>query len=149
MDFRIKKATAARIAKVQHIPTYREMLKARGSSVAGRIMLDKEALARSLVYNLLDFYSEEEIIAQTTPQNTRGAVVASVASRTTEAVQSIKKKILRPRNIQPSHGRTWTTLLSVLRTAYTRTASTVTELWQGLSKRLRELWSSIVKHLQR
>ena len=149
MDFRIKKATAARIAKVQHIPTYREMLKARGSSVAGRIMLDKEALARSLVYNLLDFYTEEQIIAQTTPQNTRGAVVASVASRTTEAVQSIKKKILKLRNTRPSHGPIWTTLWSVLRTAYTRTASTVTALWRGLSRRLRELWSSIATRWRR
>lgn len=146
MDFRIKKATAARIAKVQHIPTYREMLKARGSSVASRIMLDKEALARSLVYNLLDFYTEEQIL--TASSGTPAAAPLPPAA-TASSPRSIKKKILRPRNIQPSHGRTWTTLLSVLRTAYTRTASTATELWQGLSKRLRELWSSIVKHLQR
>ena len=145
MDFRIKKATAARIAKVQHIPTYREMLKARGSSVASRIMLDKEALARSLVYNLLDFYTEEQIL--TASSGTPAAPLPPAA--TASSPRSIKKKILRPRNIQPSHGRTWTTLLSGLRTAYTRTASTVTELWQRLSKRLRELWSSIVKHLQR
>lgn len=145
MDFRIKKATAARIAKVQHIPTYREMLKARGSSVASRIMLDKEALARSLVYNLLDFYTEEQIL--TASSGTPAAPLPPAA--TASSPRSIKKKILRPRNIQPSHGRTWTTLLSVLRTAYTRTVSTVTGLWQRLSKRLRELWSSIVKHLQR
>lgn len=145
MDFRIKKATAARIAKVQHIPTYREMLKARGSSVASRIMLDKEALARSLVYNLLDFYTEEQILTASSGTPAAPLPPASTAS----SPRSIKKKILRPRNIQPSHGRTWTTLLSVLRTAYTRTVSTVTGLWQRLSKRLRELWSSIVKHLQR
>ena len=145
MDFRIKKATAARIAKVQHIPTYREMLKARGSSVASRIMLDKEALARSLVYNLLDFYTEEQIL--TASSGTPAAPLPPAA--TASSPRSIKKKILRPRNIQPSHGRTWTTLLSVLQTAYTRTVSTVTGLWQRLSKRLRELWSSIVKHLQR
>lgn len=145
MDFRQKKATAARIAKVQHIQTYRDMLKARGSSVAGRIMLDKEALARSLVYNLLDFYTEEQIHAATASQSP----AMTIPQATAATVQSIKKKILRPRNIQPSHGRTWTTLLSVLRTAYTRTVSTATGLWQRLSKRLRELWSSIVKHLQR
>lgn len=145
MDFRQKKATAARIAKVQHIQTYRDMLKARGSSVAGRIMLDKEALARSLVYNLLDFYTEEQIHAATVSQSP----AMTIPQATAATVQSIKKKIQRLRNILPSPGRIWTTLWSVLRTAYTRTASTVTALWQSLRGRLRELWSSTVKHLRR
>ena len=145
MDFRQKKATAARIAKVQHIRTYRDMLKARGSSVAGRIMLDKEALARSLVYNLLDFYTEEQIHAATASQSP----AMTIPQATAATVQSIKKKIQRLRNILPSPGRIWTTLWSVLRTAYTRTASTVTALWQSLRGRLRELWSSTVKHLRR
>ena len=145
MDFRQKKATAARIAKVQHIQTYRDMLKARGSSVAGRIMLDKEALARSLVYNLLDFYTEEQIHAATASQSP----AMTIPQATAATVQSIKKKIHRLRNILPSPGRIWTTLWSVLRTAYTRTASTVTALWQSLRGRLRELWSSTAKHLGR
>ena len=145
MDFRQKKAPAARIAKVQHIQTYRDMLKARGSSVAGRIMLDKEALARSLVYNLLDFYTEEQIHAATASQSP----AMTIPQATAATVQSIKKKIQRLRNILPSPGRIWTTLWSVLRTAYTRTASTVTALWQSLRGRLRELWSSTVKHLRR
>ena len=145
MDFRQKKATAARIAKVQHIQTYRDMLKARGSSVAGRIMLDKEALARSLVYNLLDFYTEEQIHAATASQSP----AMTIPQATAATVQSIKKKIQRLRNILPSPGRIWTTLWSVLRTAYTRTASTVTALWQNLRERLREVWSSTVKHLRR
>lgn len=145
MDFRQKKATAARIAKVQHIQTYRDMLKARGSSVAGRIMLDKEALARSLVYNLLDFYTEEQIHAATASQSP----AMTIPQATAATVQSIKKKIQRLRNILPSPGRIWTTLWSVLRTAYTRTASTVTALWQSLRGRLRELWSSTVKHFRR
>ena len=145
MDFRQKKATAARIAKVQHIQTYRDMLKARGSSVAGRIMLDKEALARSLVYNLLDFYTEEQIHAATASQSP----AMTIPQATAATVQSIKKKIQRLRNILPSPGRIWTTLWSVLRTAYTRTASTVTALWQSLRGRLRELWSLTVKHLRR
>ena len=88
MDFRQKKATAARIAKVQHIQTYRDMLKARGSSVAGRIMLDKEALARSLVYNLLDFYTEEQIHAATASQSP----AMTIPQATAATVQSIKKK---------------------------------------------------------
>lgn len=145
MDFRQKKATAARIAKVQHIQTYRDMLKARGSSVAGRIMLDKEALARSLVYNLLDFYTEDQIHAATASQSP----AMTIPQATAATVQSIKKKIQRLRNILPSPGRIWTTLWSVLRTAYTRTASTVTALWQSLRGRLRELWSSTVKYLRR
>ena len=145
MDFRQKKATAARIAKVQHIQTYRDMLKARGSSVAGRIMLDKEALARSLVYNLLDFYTEEQIHAATASQSP----AMTIPQATAATVQSIKKKIQRLRNILPSPGRIWTTLWSVLRTAYTRTASTVTALWQSLRGRLRELWSSTAKYLRR
>lgn len=145
MDFRQKKATAARIAKVQHIQTYRDMLKARGSSVAGRIMLDKEALARSLVYNLLDFYTEEQILAATASQSP----AMTIPKATAATVSSIKKKIQRLRNILPSPGRIWTTLWSVLRTAYTRTASTVTALWQSLRGRLRELWSSTVKYLRR
>ena len=145
MDFRQKKATAARIAKVQHIQTYRDMLKARGSSVAGRIMLDKEALARSLVYNLLDFYTEDQIHAATASQSP----AMTIPQATAATVQSIKKKIQRLRNILPSPGRIWTTLWSVLRTAYTRTASTVTALWQSLRGRLRELWSLTVKHLRR
>lgn len=145
MDFRQKKATAAHIAKVQHIQTYRDMLKARGSSVAGRIMLDKEALARSLVYNLLDFYTEEQIHAATASQSP----AMTIPQATAATVQSIKKKIQRLRNILPSPGRIWTTLWSALRTAYTRTASTVTALWQSLRGRLRELWSSTVKYLRR
>lgn len=145
MDFRQKKATAARIAKVQHIQTYRDMLKTRGSSVAGRIMLDKEALARSLVYNLLDFYTEDQIHAATASQSP----AMTIPQATAATVQSIKKKIQRLRNILPSPGRIWTTLWSALRTAYTRTASTVTALWQSLRGRLRELWSSTVKHFRR
>lgn len=145
MDFRQKKATAARIAKVQHIQTYRDMLKARGSSVAGRIMLDKEALARSLVYNLLDFYTEEQIHAATASQSP----AMTIPQATAATVQSIKKKNQRLRNILPSPGRIWTTLWSVLRTAYTRTASTVTALWQSLRGRLRELWSSTAKYFRR
>ena len=108
-------------------------------------MLDKEALARSLVYNLLDFYTEEQIHAATASQSP----AMTIPQATAATVQSIKKKIQRLRNILPSPGRIWTTLWSVLRTAYTRTASTVTALWQSLRGRLRELWSSIVKHLRR
>lgn len=145
MDFRVKKEIARRIAKVQHIPTYRELLKARGSSDAGKIMLDKEALARSLVYNLLDFYTEEQILAacRTAPA---GVLQQPIVA---ETVRSVKKKIQRLKNILQSHGPIWTTLWSALRTAYTRTASTVTALWRRLKERLKGLMSSTVKHFPR
>lgn len=146
MDFRKKKEIARRIAKVQHIPTYREMLRARGSMDAGRVMPDKTALARSLVYNLLDFYTEEQILAtvSTTPAEAPHQPAAAPAGS-----RSSKKKIQRLKNILPSHGRIWTTLWSGLQTAYTRTASTATALWRRLKETLKGLMSSIVKHLPR
>lgn len=128
MNFRQKKDTARRIAKVQHIPIYRNLLKARGSSDADRIMLDKEALARSLVYNLLDFYSEDQILAATSV-----APSAAVPAEGT-ATRRIKKKIQRLKNIRPLPGRILTTLLSALQTAYTRIVSTVSALWQRLRR---------------
>lgn len=145
MNFRQKKDTARRIAKVQNIPTYRELLKARGSSDAGRVMLDKEALARSLVYNLLDFYSEEQILAATSSRPSGVSPKTPVVA----VGRSVKKKILRPKNTLPSPGRIWTTLWSGLRTAYTLTASTATGLWQSLRKRLQKLADWIMKHFRR
>lgn len=128
MNFRQKKDTARRIAKVQHIPIYRNLLKARGSSDADRIMLDKEALARSLVYNLLDFYSEDQILAAAS------VTPAAAASAEGTATRRIKKKIQRLKNIRPLPGRILTTLLSALQTAYTRIVSTVSALWQRLRR---------------
>lgn len=128
MNFRQKKDTARRIAKVQHIPIYRNLLKARGSSDADRIMLDKEALARSLVYNLLDFYSEDQILAATSVAPSAAAPAEGTATR------RIKKKIQRLKNIRPLPGRILTTLLSALQTAYTRIVSTVSALWQRLRR---------------
>ena len=146
MNFREKKDISRRIAKVQHIPTYRSLLKARGSSEAGRIILDKDALARSLVYNLLDFYTEEQILAAC---SSASSGIPS-ENRTPVAVgQRIKKKIQRLKNTLPSLGRIWTILWSALRTAYTLTASTASALWRRLRERLRGLMSSIVKHLPR
>ena len=51
------------------------MLKPHRASAAGRIMQDRQALAESLVYNLLDFYTEEQLTATSsalvTPQMRR------------------------------------------------------------------------------
>lgn len=146
MNFREKKDTARRIAKVQHIQTYRDLLKARGSSAAGRIILDKEALAQSLVYHLLDYYTEEQILAAL--PGTRAAA-STLPAAIASTVQSVKKKIQRLKNILQSPGPTWTTLWSGLRTAYTRIASTATAFWQRLKERLQRLLSSTVKLFRR
>ena len=155
-NFRQKKEIARRIAKAEHIPAYRQMLKERGSSDHSRIMSDKEALARSLVYNLLDYLTEEQIIAQSSPQYTRSwqgdtlpSLASSIANKATEVVRNIKKKVQNVRNTLASRGLTWTTLWSGLQTAYTQTVSTVTALWQRLKETLHRLLSWMLTHLQR
>lgn len=150
-NFRQKKEIARRIAKAEHIPAYRQMLKERGSSDHSRIMSDKEALARSLVYNLLDYLTEEQILAQSSPPRSwqGDSLASSIASKATEVVRNIKKKVQNVRNTLASHGITWTTLLSGLRTAYTQTASTVTALWQRLKETLNRLLNWMLTSLQR
>lgn len=146
MDFRQKKDISRRIAKVQHIPTYRDLLRSRGSSDANKIIINKEELARSLVYNLLDFYSEEQILAYTSSRSSGASILEAPVAH---VVRSIKKKIQRLKNILPSPGKIWTTLWSGLRTAYTLTVSTATGLWQNLKERLLMLSDWIMKHLRR
>jgi len=89
MDFRQKKDISRRIAKVQHIPTYRDLLRSRGSSDANKIIINKEELARSLVYNLLDFYSEEQILAYTSSRSSGASILEAPVAH---VVRSIKKK---------------------------------------------------------
>lgn len=146
MDFRQKKDISRRIAKVQHIPAYRDLLHSQGSPDANRIIINKEELARSLVYNLLDFYSEEQILAYTSSRPSGASILETPVAH---VVRSIKKKIQRLKNILPSPGKIWTTLWSGLRTAYTLTVSTATGLWQNLKERLLKLSDWIMKHLRR
>lgn len=146
MDFRQKKDISRRIAKVQHIPAYRDLLRSQGSPDANRIIINKEELARSLVYNLLDFYSEDQILAYTSSRPSGASILETPVAH---VVRSIKKKIQRLKNILPSPGKIWTTLWSGLRTAYTLTASTATGLWQNLKERLLKLSDWIMKHFRR
>lgn len=60
-----KKDIIRRHAKVANIELYRQLLKPLRVSAAYRIILDEQELAESLLYNLLDFYTEEQLIAVT------------------------------------------------------------------------------------
>ncbi len=76
-----------RIAQISKIDTYRAMLKAYGSKRAGRIILDRQQLAESLVYELLGKCSAEEIQERTSEP--RQAVLSQISGN---MVPTIKKK---------------------------------------------------------
>ena len=96
-----------RIAQVSAIDTYRALLRSHGSKRAGRILLDKQQLAESLVYELLGKMTAEEILAQTT--------TASIAPAThpviIPAIPALKKKLQSLRNTLRSAGETLKTHL--------------------------------------
>ena len=52
------------IAQISKIDAYRSMLKAYGSKRAGRIILDQQQLAESLVYELLGKCTAEDIMVE-------------------------------------------------------------------------------------
>lgn len=54
-----------RIAQISKINTYRAMLKAYGSKRAGRVIIDQQQLAESLVYELLGKYTADDILERT------------------------------------------------------------------------------------
>lgn len=61
LDFRERNRAAARISQVRHISLYRKLLEERGSLAATRISSNKEELSRELAYELLAFYTPEEL----------------------------------------------------------------------------------------
>lgn len=93
--FRQKTEISRRIAKTDNIDLYRKMLKPHRASAAGRVMQDRQALAESLVYNLLDFYTEEQL--NITPTN----MVTSQTRRPEQPAQlaSAVKKSLEIRGV--------------------------------------------------
>ena len=101
-----------KIAQVSEIDSYRMLLRSLGSKRSGRIILDKQQLAESLVYELLGKMTAEEILAQTTPasaaQTPRQAIV--------NAISAVKKKLQNLRNTLASVGKTLKTGLSRLLT---------------------------------
>lgn len=136
-----------RIAQISKIDTYRSMLKAYGSKRAGRIILDQQQLAESLVYELLGKCTVEDILERTAEH--RQPVLQKITGNVTATV---KKNHQNLRNTLQSVGTTLKTSWSRLRTLSIRTASTViadfvkstvvwvkhqiTRLWQSMSRRL-------------
>lgn len=140
--FRQKTEISRRIAKADNIDLYRKMLKPHRASAAGRVMQNRQALAESLVYNLLDFYTEEQLT------ETPAVLVTSQMRRPKSedaTAPAVKKKSRNSRNILTYAGRIWTTLWSVLQTAYSLTASTAGAVWQRLKERLQALQSCLLK----
>ena len=144
---------AKRIAQVGSIDAYRALLRSHGSKRAGRIILDKQLLAESLVYELLGKMTAEEILAQTV----QAPVTPSPRQIVDSVVQAVKKKHQNMRNTLASVGKTLKTGLSRLLTSYIPTVSTairdfvkstaawvkqrITRLWQNISRRL-SVWKS-------
>ena len=75
------------IAQVSQIETYRSMLRGYGSKRAGRIILDQQLLAESLVYELLGKCTAEEILERTS--NTRQSALHQPVNT---AIVAVKKK---------------------------------------------------------
>lgn len=141
-------ALSKRIAQVSHIDTYRSLLRSHGSKRAGRIILDKQQLAESLVYELLGKMSAEAIQVQTT--STSNALTTHQVINT--AIVAVKKKHQNLRNTLQFVGRTLKTSSSRLQTSYIQTASTaisnfvkskaawaklqITILYQSISRKL-------------
>lgn len=141
-----------RIAQISKIDTYRALLKAYGSKRSGRIILDQQLLAESLVYELLGKCSAEEILERTAEnrQPVMNQAVKNVGS-------AVKKKPQNSRSILQSAGKTLKTSWSRLRTSYIQTVSTaiadfvkstavwvkrrITRLCQSISRRL-SVWKS-------
>ena len=136
-----------RIAQISKIDTYRSMLKAYGSKRAGRIILDQQQLAESLVYELLGKCTAEEIMERTAEHHQ--PVLRKITGNVTAAV---KKKFQNLKNTLQSVGMTLKTSWSRLQTLSIRTVSTaiagfvkskavlvkrqITRLYQSISRRL-------------
>ena len=135
------------IAQISKIDVYRSMLKAYGSKRAGRIILDQQQLAESLVYELLGKCTVEDILERTAEH--RQPVLQKITGNVTATV---KKKLQNLRNTLQSVGRTLKTSSSRLQTSYIQTASTaisnfakskaawaklqITILYQSISRKL-------------
>lgn len=99
------------IAQISKIDAYRSMLKAYGSKRAGRIILDQQQLAESLVYELLGKCTVEDILERTAEH--RQPVLQKITGNVTAIV---KKKLQNLRNTLQSVGTTLKTSWSRLRT---------------------------------
>ncbi|MBP3662336.1 MAG: hypothetical protein J6J25_04435 [Bacteroidales bacterium] len=91
-SFQQKRAISKKIASSEHIDTYRQLLASRGLPAAGIIMKDRQALAVSLVYTLLEHFTEEEIITACKPDD-RQPVIQSVLTPVSPPTKPEKKKV--------------------------------------------------------
>ena len=107
------------IAQISKIDVYRSMLKAYGSKRAGRIILDQQQLAESLVYELLGKCTAEDILERTAEH--RQPVLQKITGNVTATV---KKKFQNLKNTLQFVGMTLKTSWSRLRTLSIRTVST-------------------------
>lgn len=144
--FKQKKEISRRIAKAENIDFYKRMLKPHRPSAAGRIMSDRNALAESLVYNLLDFYKEDQLVP--VPADLVTSQMRRPEKLGTET-QAVKKKSQNSRSIPTFSGRILTILWSALQTAYSQTVSTAGAVWQRLKEASRGLQNSLLKLFQK
>lgn len=86
--FQQKKVISRRIADISYIERYRQLLKNVRSPAAGRKMLDRQQLAVSLVYELLAYYTEEDIL-----RNAAGAPVTPAEGTEPDAAREVKKSL--------------------------------------------------------
>lgn len=142
-----------RIAQVSKIDVYRSMLKAYGSKRAGRIILNQQQLAESLVYELLGKCTAEDIQERTAEH--RQSVLQKV---TGNVIATVKKNLQNLRNTLQSVGTTLKASWSRLRTLSIQIVSTaiadfvkstaalvihlITRLYQSISRRLSG-WKSV------
>lgn len=137
--FRQKTEISRRIAKTDNIDHYRKMLRPHRAAAAGRVMQDRRALAESLVYNLLDFYTEEQL--SITPAT--AATSETISSE--QPAPAVKKKSRNSRSIRTSAGRILIILWFGLQTAYSLTASTAGAVWRKSKERLQALRNCLLK----
>lgn len=131
--FQQKRAISQRIANVKDIEKYRSMLMAVRHPGARKKMLDKKALAISLVYDLLGYYTEEQLCS-----SIKSPVPAKLQSSLSGAVQPVKKKSRNSSSTRTSDGEKWTTLSSALQTAYSQIESIYGSACEKLKRILKE-----------
>lgn len=134
-SFQQKRAIARRIADPGHIEIYRVLLRGYDLASSTMKMTDKQQLAESLVFRLLEYYSEEALttIALTQQQLKKIAsgqpVVTPVefpadSEVSAQPAEKVKKNSQSSRNTRTSDGQNSKTISSEQPTASTPTEST-------------------------
>ena len=141
-DILKRREISGRIARKEHIPIYRKLLKAADSPYAGYIEPNQKKLAVLLVSALLEHMGEEDILRATESpaESAKTAPTTEPAPTPSPAAAAVKKKpAQKPSSTQASTGMTWTTRWSGLRTLSTRTRS----IWAAISQKLKTAWVTL------